>query len=126
MDWMGFLQRKYDIMQQNADTNRMGMVSSVNLDNVRARLLPDQTAADIGRVRAETSQIGAQTSQIGPLARAQIGLYGAQARNYNSTAASADEDTAYTKRYNARGAFGLLDNGPSPYGNYGMRFRFSE
>lgn len=94
------LSRKYDIMQQQADTARMGMVAQANLDTVKAGLLPAESRsqiavndANISLAGANTKLTGAKTQQtdeetktIKPLAdasifstRAQGRLYGAQA-----------------------------------------------
>lgn len=96
MDGINFgalLAQKYDLMQQGQDTARRGMTADANLTNVRAGLLPKETAANIGLVNAQTTLAGANARQadettktIVPLAGASIynsrqqgGLYGAQA-----------------------------------------------
>lgn len=101
------LQKKYAIAQQgadtdrfqaetgrfNADSTRLGVTADANLANVRAGLLPDQSAAEIARMKAEAALTGKQVSWFDRKAqsdidmnsanvfatRAQGGLYGAQA-----------------------------------------------
>lgn len=94
------LRRKYDIMQQgvdvqkqNADTSRVGTEAQARLDNVRAGLLPKESAAQIGLTdaqaglaKANTANVNETTKYVGPLANASIfetrsrgRLYGAQA-----------------------------------------------
>lgn len=107
MDWAGLLDRKYNILQQNANANTtqaqadasraasFGLTSGAeaNLTNIRAGLMPAQAQADIGEAQARTAQDQAlaaqtqtETKYIGPktladiaLARAQGGLYGSEA-----------------------------------------------
>lgn len=80
------IQRKYDILQQQADANMLAARSGANLDNVRAGLMPDQVRAEVARQEAEARLTAENTKQVAPLARANIGLMGAQSRNYISNA----------------------------------------
>lgn len=95
--WLG---RKYDLMQQQADTQRLGMVADANLTNVKAGLLPAESKAQIGLMGsqgrlaeanatqslAQARNIDETTKFVGPLARSSIGLNSAQARNINAEA----------------------------------------
>lgn len=96
----GLLQRKYDIMQQQADTAKLGMQASANLDTVRAGLLPKESVANIGLTAAQTALAGANTrqtdvqTQLAPgLASANIYNTRAQGRLYGSQAAGEDQAT---------------------------------
>jgi hypothetical protein len=78
------LQRKYNIMQQqadattqNANSTAMGVNAAAALDAMRTKLMPDQVKADIAKVGAETRNIDETTRYVGPLANANIGLMGA-------------------------------------------------
>lgn len=80
------LERKYMILQQHADanseqaratttsagTNAMVGKSAANLDNVRAGLLPAESAANIGLTRANTGLIGQQAKYFGPESMARV------------------------------------------------------
>lgn len=80
------LDRKYAILQQqanatseqaratttNAATSAMVGKASANFDNVRAGLLPAESAANIGLTKANTGLIGKQTEYFGPEALARI------------------------------------------------------
>lgn len=101
IDFSSLLAQKYAIMQQqaNADSTRAnaGLISAnsgANLDNVKAGLLPGESAANIAEQQARTGNINATTKYVGPLALSTIGLqrrqgqyYGAGANNLNSEAA---------------------------------------
>ena len=102
------LAKKYAILQQGADTQQLGTVAAAGLDNVRAKLLPGQTAADIAKTNAETANIGETTKFIAPLARSGIALQGAQGGLYKSQAAASDEETVGNKITNKETAFGIL------------------
>lgn len=86
IDWGGLLARKYDIMQQNADSQRLGVNAAAELDRTRAGLLPAESAANIaltgaqrGLAQANTRNTDETTAYIAPLAKANIGYIGAQA-----------------------------------------------
>jgi hypothetical protein len=95
MDWNYFLNRKYDLLQQNANADALraqGFVTQANaqagLDTVRAGLLPAESKANIGLTAAQAALAQANaantdenTKFIAPLARSSIGLNSAQARN---------------------------------------------
>jgi hypothetical protein len=80
-----FLQRKYQLLQQqantgdaNAQTARLGTTAAAGLDNARARVLPAESAANIAQTGAQTRLIGEQASVVRPVAMAGIGLTKAQ------------------------------------------------
>lgn len=62
MAMMGFLQRKYDIMQQQADAETLRAKSLSNLEAVRAGLLPSMTSSDIAKNDAAIVGMGAETA----------------------------------------------------------------
>jgi hypothetical protein len=104
MDWNYWLGRKYAQGQQEADANttraNAGLITAnadANLANVRAGLLPGQTAADIGLTKAQTGSVNVNTELAPGLAKAseaasygrakadtaQAGVYGAQGTGEN-------------------------------------------
>lgn len=101
MDWEYFLNRKYDLLQQNAnaDTTRAnaGMLTAqagANLDQVRAGLLPKQTTSDINLQSAQAALANAtarqqdeETKYIGPKSLADIFATRQQGAYYGSEAA---------------------------------------
>jgi hypothetical protein len=100
LDWAGLIARKYDLLQQDADTRRMGMVADAGLTNVKAGLLPKQAEADIRLSGAQAGLAGANagladanarnveetTKYVGPLASANIFNTRAQGRLYGEQA----------------------------------------
>jgi hypothetical protein len=105
IDWGALLARKYDLMQQQADTQRMGMTADANLADVRAGLLPSQAASDIRLADANVGftnqnailsaararQTDEETKTVAPLARAEIGFKGSQSRLLGSQATGEDQ-----------------------------------
>lgn len=105
VDFNALLQRKYDLMQQNAntaqfnsDTQRMGMLADANLTNVRAGLLPGQARADIGLAqaqalaeRARARGLDVESSLAPSIARANIGESLARARGFRADASLAEQ-----------------------------------
>lgn len=80
------LRRKYDLIQQDADTakfnaqtNRLGTDAQARLDMVRAGLLPAESAANINKLKADTAMTAEQTKFVGPLARSSMELNSANA-----------------------------------------------
>ena len=74
-----FLNRKYAILQQqadaatsNANTANLTGRAQAGLDQVRTQLLPKESAASIAKMGAETGLIGQQASVIAPESRARI------------------------------------------------------
>lgn len=88
-DFGSALARKYDILQQNANTEASRAASAgleaganANFTNVRAGLLPGQTAADINETKARTNQINVNANLAPGLAQAsEASSYGAAARD---------------------------------------------
>lgn len=100
INFAALLGRKYDILQQDADTSRLGMRASANLNTVRAGLLPAESKAGIGLTTAQTALAGANarnvdetTKTIAPLANASIGLSGSQGRLYGAQATEQEQLT---------------------------------
>lgn len=86
-DMSGWLNRKYAILQQQANaadtqnaTQRIGVVAAANVDNTRARLMPKESAANVAKTRAETGLVGEQTNWFGKSAAAEINNLNANAR----------------------------------------------
>ena len=107
IDWAALLNRKYAILQQQADTQRLGVMAGANLDNTRAGLLPYESRANIANTMAqaglydsEAANTAERTKYVGPLARSEISESGARSRQYNATADSTNVDTDYQRRFN--------------------------
>ena len=113
----GWLAQKYAIMQQQADTAKLGMTASANLDTVRAGLMPAESKAGLGLTAAQAAMANAgarntdeSTKYLGLTARAnafnatqQGGLYGAQTVGENQMS-----------RYIKARAAGLVNPGDTP------------
>lgn len=74
-----FLNRKYAILQQQADATSMNAVTGsitgeaqAGLDRTRAAWLPKESAAAIAKTGAETNLIGQQAQIVVPESRARI------------------------------------------------------
>lgn len=92
VDFNYFLQRKYAILQQQADAGTEGAkaqtqnaataaltgAAAARLDNTRADLMPTESAAQVGLTRAQTALTGNQAKVVIPMATAQIANLGAQ------------------------------------------------
>lgn len=88
-----WLKRKYDLLAQQADADTLRSGADANLNNVRAGLLPAESAANIdltgaqaGLARSNAANVDETTKFVAPIARANIfntraqgGLYGQQA-----------------------------------------------
>lgn len=135
------LRRKYDIMQQQANTGqysaesqRTGVEAAAKLDNVKAGLLPAESASQIALQKAQGGLYGAQadgvreeTKYVGPLARANIGLMGANAFSarrqgglYGSQATGIDQ-----LNKNFRIGLGMLSDGVDDTPLSSARFRLA-
>lgn len=104
------LDRKYAILQQQADTSRIGVQAGANLDNTRAHLMPLETDANVAESRARTTNLGLTGQTILPLANSTIGLQGAQGRNLDAETLLTGEQTTSAKQINRvrpLGAYGL-------------------
>lgn len=116
-DWLG---RKYAIMQQEADANRTradaGLIEAragANLSNVRAGLLPGESASNIGlnaaqaaAQRASAAQTEEETKFVAPLARASIFNTRQQGSLYGSEAAGNNILNRSFQRFRFGGLFG--------------------
>lgn len=118
INWTALLQRKYDILQQQADTQRMGVSAAATLDRTRAGLLPAESSANVKNTLAQAGLYGSQarnideeTKYVGPLARASIGESGARSLNYKASAGYTTEQTAGERLLNKSigGMFRLSD-----------------
>lgn len=72
------LRRKYEIMQQGADTQEMGVRADANLAGVKAGLMPAESLAERAKLAADTAGTLESNKYIGDLARSGIALQGAQ------------------------------------------------
>jgi hypothetical protein len=120
---MGLLERKYAIMQQQADTgqfnavtNRTGVDAAANLDRVKAGILPNESTANIGLTRAQAMESDARKRNIdenmkwiGPLNKANISLLGANAFESRSRGGLLGAQTATTSQNNSMFDLGLAD-----------------
>lgn len=113
--------KKYALMQQQNDTQAIGTIAAAGLDNVRTKLLPGQTAADIAKTQAETGQIGATTKTIPLLANSTIKLQGLQGGYYGAQTRNTDETTTGLKIDNRESAYGLLGAQPGLPTRFGFR-----
>jgi len=100
VDFNYFLNRKYDILQQQANTADVNAAATTRnaataaltgeaaaaLDRVRTRLLPAESAANIGLTNAQANLTGQQASIVVPESQARI--------------RAADAQTAYTTTQN--------------------------
>ena len=71
------IQRKYNILQQNANAQSLDAAARANLANAQAGSIPATTAANVEESKARGSLYGKQ----GQEATARSGLYGAQAES---------------------------------------------
>lgn len=131
-----FLQRKYDIMQQQADADTMRANADANLNNVKAGLLPADAKAGIGLTEAQTrvagvnagfigantDQVREQTKTIVPLADANIAESRSRGRLYGSQATGEDQLNRFSKfRFRGLGDdYGKLDDFVRSSMRYGM------
>lgn len=108
--FQALLDRKYAILQQQADTAKVGVDAAANLDRTRAQVLPDQAAADVAESRARTTNLGLTGQTILPLATANLGLIGAQTTNLGAETDNTQERTVGLRQLNRRrpiSSFGL-------------------
>lgn len=108
--FQALLDRKYAIMQQQADTARIGVDAAARLDNARATLLPGESEANIAESRARTTNLGLTGQTIVPLANSTIGLQSAQARGLDADTDLTRENTVTVRNANRRrplSSFGL-------------------
>lgn len=80
-DFAAALNRKYNIMQQEADAttkqadaSMIGTQAAANLDRTKALLMPKEVMAGIKRTLAEAGLTAEQTKYVGDEARSRIGL----------------------------------------------------
>lgn len=98
--------------QYGAETARLGTAADANLTNVRAGLLPQQTAADIARINADIALTNQQTKYFGPTAEAGI----------RASDASAFANRQQGRLYGAQAEGETLLNQPPSFGfSAGMR-----
>lgn len=85
------LAQKYAILKQNADAQTVTANSGAHLDDVRAGLLPAESAANVGLTKAQTAQTAETTKYVGPLAKANIFNTRAQGHLFGSQATGEDQ-----------------------------------
>lgn len=117
------LAEKYALMRMTATAQADSLGAAAGLDRVKTKLLPDQTAAEIGKVKAETGLIGENARMVRPLGMAQIGLQRSQAGNYDAssslTNAQTDKERRMQRILSTSGLPGLF-SGRSPLAGYGL------
>lgn len=86
IDMQAALARKYDILQQQADSAQMEARARAGLIQTQAGLLPEEQAAKNAAARGQAAALLGQANlsnenakMVGPLAQSQIGLHSAQA-----------------------------------------------
>lgn len=112
--FQALLDRKYAILQQQADTARVGVDAAANLDRVRANLMPAESQANTAESAARTTNLGLTGRTIIPLANANLGLIGAQTAATGAEAENTTERTVGLRQLNRRrpvSAFGLSSGG---------------
>lgn len=106
VDFNYFLGRKYALLAQNADADTQRANASTltaqtgatvgaaqaALDNIRARLMPGESAANVRRMNAEANLTNNQAQTVIPLAQSTIGLNASQARSVDINADIAAND----------------------------------
>lgn len=102
MPW-GFddlLARKYAIMQQQADAGTLQAQSgatvansSAALDRARTLLLPAESAANVGQVRAQTGLLGEQAKVVAPVAASGIAQNNSAIRLNNANSLTLEQLT---------------------------------
>jgi hypothetical protein len=102
------LQRKYNIMQQQADSGLMAARAASNLDTVKAGLMPAESRAQIEKMLADRGLINAQaatvaetTKYVGPLARADIGYKSSASGLNRANSANIGQETESKKQINS-------------------------
>lgn len=83
--------QKYAIQGQEANARSNALDAQAKVDNIRAGLLPGETAADIAKTNAETEQTKTTTQFIPGLSKANI--YDTLARAQQSLSTANYEDT---------------------------------
>jgi hypothetical protein len=86
MNWDYWLGRKYDLLGQNAQAGLISANANANLDNVRAGLLPNESAANVAEQQARTAGTLETNKTIAPLAASTIGLQRRQGQYYGANA----------------------------------------
>jgi hypothetical protein len=117
---------KYGIMKQQADAQSKSLAAAANLDNVKADLLPKQTAGDLAEQAARTQGIGLTNQTILPESNARVGLLGAQTKNVGANTDLTNTQTEAQKQLIKKRPFGLGLGGSSDdsYGFGGNGFSF--
>jgi hypothetical protein len=98
IDWGYWLDRKYANMEQDVANRGIGLRAAANLDNVRAGLLPKESAANIGLTNAQAGLAGANARNVeagipyvGRIAEAGIAETQNRGRLYGSQATGEDQ-----------------------------------
>ena len=105
-DWAAMLARKYDILGQNANAEMTKANAAAteaganaNFTNVRAGLLPGQSAADVAEAKARTNQINVNAGIApGMAAATEANLYGEAARSRAEVPLLGEQTTSAAKQ----------------------------
>lgn len=131
-----WLQRKYALLQQQADAGTMGAKANVtaanaaaNLDTTRARVLPGQAASENAMRAANIGLTNEQASVVRPLASAQIEqiAVGNDLTRANTRLTDTNEQIAFREGlYERTPQLGsLFGGGPLPTIGSGSSFQLS-
>lgn len=128
VDFNYFLQRKYALLQQQADAGTSNAASAAiqanaqagalgaeaRLNNTRADLAPGESAADIGVKRAQTDLLGQQAKYYGPEAEARIGQTNAETGYLGAQTDFLGTQNKVLRRNSLTGIFGGDAGTPQP------------
>jgi hypothetical protein len=116
--------RKYDILQQHANAATTEADANANLTNVKAGLLPTESAADVAKTQAETAGQNINNRFLPDVLRANIFETRARGQLSTSSALNTDVQSTIAKRslmpastlFNGFGMTG----GTGSYGGFGF------
>lgn len=116
--------RKYDILQQHANAATTEADANANLTNVKAGLLPAESAADVAKTQAETTGQTINNRFLPDVLRANIFDTRARGQLSQSSAGNTDVQTTIAKRSLMPAAslfsgFGM-GGGMGSYGGFGF------
>lgn len=128
VDFNYFLQRKYALLQQQADAGTSNAASAAiqanaqagalgaeaRLNNTRADLAPGESAAAIGVQRAQTDLLGQQAKYYGPEAQSRIAQAGAETGYLGAQTAFLGTQDKVLRRNSLTGIFGGDAGTPQP------------
>ena len=120
--------QKYAIMQQHANAESSEASANANLTNVKAGLLPTESAADVAKTRAETAGLDI-TNRFLPSTLGADALDRISSAKLNlSNAGRVDVDTTIARKsllpasslFGGGGGYGLSGAGLGGYGGFGL------